>query len=206
MGYNSQSIFAVDIRITSLADQLFDMLLALDKNLPNQQKSGNQTNRGADRSGAFESDSGPLPGHSRVSCSAPDHSTTTGGLSEQLATLLHEQIHAWQYLFGKPGRRNYRNVAFRRKVALYGLQVNERGQHLGILPGRFTELPAAHGVDSSELRLASVENLCALGRARGESKLKKYSCPCGVNVRCAVMLLAQCLRCGGRFEAASPAW
>jgi hypothetical protein len=130
----------------------------------------------------------------------------TAPLPEQLATLLHEQIHAWQYLFGKPGRRNYHNVAFRWKAAIYGLQINERGQHLGVLPGRFTELLAAHGVDTSGLRLASTEDLFALGRARGNSKLKKYSCPCGVNVRCAVELLAQCLRCGGRFEEAPPAW
>jgi hypothetical protein len=106
----------------------------------------------------------------------------------------------------KPGRRNYHNVAFRRKAALYGLQINERGQHLGVLPGRFTELLTTHRADLSELRPASGENMFARACAQGASKLKKYSCPCGVNVRCAVMLLAQCLRCGGRFEEAQSAW
>jgi hypothetical protein len=126
-------------------------------------------------------------------------------LSEQLATLLHEQIHAWQYLFGKPGRRNYHNVGFRWKAANYGLQINERGQHLGVLPGRFTQLLTTYGVDLSELRLLEPESTPPI-RAHGSSKMKKYSCPCGINVRCAVMLLAQCLRCGGRFEEAPPAW
>jgi len=44
-----------------------------------------------------------------------------------LGTLLHELLHAWQELHGKPGKRNYHNREFRRKAVELGLVIDQRG-------------------------------------------------------------------------------
>jgi len=120
-------------------------------------------------------------------------------LCQQLATLLHELLHAWQFLYGKPGRRNYHNAAFRRKAALYGLLINEQGEHLGILAGRFTELLRKYGVDMAQL--PTIDGSPQPVRQRGNSKMKKWRCGC-TTVRCAVHLKAQCMKCGLEFAEA----
>jgi hypothetical protein len=126
-------------------------------------------------------------------------------LCEQLATLLHEQIHQWQSQFGRGGKNNYHNLQFRIMAAKFGLLEDDRGRTLGIEPGPFTNLLAKHGVDMGTLPLAH-EKPVFTRRPKGDSKLRKWSCPCGTNVRCAVALKAQCLKCGGEFEEAEPAW
>ena len=126
-------------------------------------------------------------------------------LAEQLATLLHELLHEWQSLYGKPGRRHYHNREFQQKACLYGLLVDARGHHLGIEAGRFTILLAQHGVDASVLPFPDPDTPTARRKRRGDSKLKKWTCGC-TNVRCAVELAAHCERCGNRFQEAAPAW
>jgi hypothetical protein len=128
-------------------------------------------------------------------------------LADQLRTLLHELLHEWQSLYGKPGRRNYHNRQFRQKCRLYGLIVDARGHNLGVEPGRFTILLAQYGVDLTALRVPDNddEHPVALAIRRGDSKLKKWSCGC-TNVRCAVELRARCERCGNLFQEAAPAW
>jgi hypothetical protein len=126
-------------------------------------------------------------------------------LCEHLATLLHELIHQWQDQFGKAGKNGYHNLQFRIMAAKFGLIEDERGHTLGIEPGPFTQLLARHGVGMETLPLADGKPLL-LRRPKGFSKLRKWSCPCGTNVRCAVVLKAQCLKCGCEFEEAAPAW
>lgn len=50
--------------LLGLAGPLFDVAVDARQESALSAESGNQTNRRADRSGAFEADSGPLPGHS----------------------------------------------------------------------------------------------------------------------------------------------
>jgi hypothetical protein len=125
-------------------------------------------------------------------------------LFEQLATLLHEQLHAWQYLYGKPGSGNYHNRQFQNKARLYGLIVDDRGHHLGIEPGRFSSILMEHGV---ELQTSVVGDLQLLSRPHDhdKSKMRKWACGC-TTVRCAVTLVAKCLKCGVVFEEAASAW
>lgn len=40
-----------------------------------------------------------------------------------LETLLHELLHEWQTLYGRPGRANYHNKQYRDKARSYGLMV-----------------------------------------------------------------------------------
>jgi len=125
-------------------------------------------------------------------------------LAEMLQTLLHELLHLWQFLYGRPGRGNYHNMAFRRKAALYGLQIDERGHHIGVLPGLFTQLLLEHRVEISTLHFAD-EPAFPKMRTKGDSKLKKWTCGC-TNVRCAVELIAKCGKCGQQFQETSSAW
>lgn len=127
-----------------------------------------------------------------------------------LETLLHEQIHQWQHIFGVPGRWNYHNLEFRRKALSLGMRVSDRGYHLGLEPGLFTELLAKHGIDATSLLYVGDENLHiddgnGVRKPAGMSKLKKWSCGC-TNVRAAVEVHARCLSCDNLFRPAEPAW
>jgi SprT-like family protein len=128
-------------------------------------------------------------------------------LANQVEVLLHEQLHQWQALYGTPsrGHNNYHNRQFRQKARLYGLIVDPRGHHLGVEMGRFTMLLAQYGVDMATLRIPEEKPVRRAGMLRGDSKLKKWSCGC-TNVRCAVALAAQCLRCGNPFQESAPSW
>ncbi len=127
-------------------------------------------------------------------------------LAEHLDTLLHEQIHMWQEIHGKPGKHGYHTKQFREKAASFGLIVNERGEGLGVVPGPFLDLLAEYGVDTTEIKYY---NACEVdpgqARMRGQSKMKKWSCGC-TNVRAAVDVNARCLSCGNEFRRAEPLW
>lgn len=115
-------------------------------------------------------------------------------LSEVLTTLLHELLHAWQEVYGRPGRGNYHNKEFRAKAGSLGLVVNERGETY-VMPGRFTEILHRYGIDATTTPPAPLASPTFVGPG---SKLKKWSCGC-TNVRAAVELEAVCARCGEWF-------
>ena len=115
---------------------------------------------------------------------------------EVLGTLLHELLHGWQQAYGKAGKWNYHNVQYCAKAREYGLLVNHRGETHYDPEGRFFQVLREHGMDLPDLR---TEAPVTVGRERGESKLKKWSCGC-TNARVAVSdFRARCLRCGREF-------
>lgn len=135
-------------------------------------------------------------------------------VAEVLSTILHEQLHQWERQWGrrrkggrKGGANGYHTQEFRAMAKRFGLIVNERGHHLGIEPGPFTRLLAQYNIDMGTLPSPPGEmSSLSVKRPHGDSKLKKWSCACPVNVRCAVALRARCLRCGAFFEESRPAW
>ncbi len=127
---------------------------------------------------------------------------TDGPFAEVLSTLLHEQIHCWQSLYGRPGKNNYHNIAFRNKAGVYGLVIDERGYTLGIERGRLTELLSQHGIDTFKLSMPGERQKV---RPRGNSKMRKWRCAC-TNVRCATRFAAHCDICGAAFKEALAAW
>jgi hypothetical protein len=136
--------------------------------------------------------------------------------AEHLDTLLHELLHEWQELQGKPGKSskyNYHNREFREKAFSYGLVISKHGNPLGVVPGRFTELLERYGVDTSCLQsppkfeskneYERAENSgVRSNRASGNSKMKKWFCSCSpvVNIRAAVKINAKCMECGELFQ------
>jgi predicted SprT family Zn-dependent metalloprotease len=111
-----------------------------------------------------------------------------------LGTLLHELLHCWQQAYGKSGKRNYHNKEFREKAKSLGLIVDHRGYTEYDQDSPFQKLLEKNGIQVPNLPHTNI-----VAKKQGNSKLKKWSCGC-TNVRVAVELQAQCLRCGNKFE------
>jgi hypothetical protein len=130
-------------------------------------------------------------------------------LYEVLVTLVRELTHVWQNERGSPSRPPHRNREFRDKCGSLGLRVDERGHVLGIQAGtRFDGYCRAHGVELPRMTATGEYESCSQiqpllspppAQPTG-SRLKKWSCQCGINVRVAVPYFdATCNRCGERF-------
>jgi predicted SprT family Zn-dependent metalloprotease len=133
---------------------------------------------------------------------------------EVLATLLHELAHAWQHRCGTPSKPPFHNKEFRERCEAFGIPTDEGGHYLGVRHGTpFEAYCRHHGVGfpappgSGTLTDGDHPAPTPLlpeppARPRG-SRMRKWRCPCGVNVRVAIRSFdATCNRCGGRFELA----
>lgn len=115
---------------------------------------------------------------------------------EILGTLLHELVHGWQQAHGTPGKRNHHNTEFREKAEELGLNVDRRGMTNYAAWSPFKELLRRFKVE-----VPDDEYVSSVKRQPGESKLKKWSCGCPVNVRVAIReFRAVCLNCGQEFR------
>jgi hypothetical protein len=115
-------------------------------------------------------------------------------LWEVLGTLLHEMLHAWQAVYGKPTNRWHHNAEFRAKARELGLNIDAKGLTGYAADSLFKDLLRHFGVS-----VPAEEIIAQREPRRGESKQKKWSCGC-TNVRVAVSdFKAQCLNCGNIF-------
>ena len=126
-----------------------------------------------------------------------------------LATLLHEMVHSWEYTYLPSEQRTknwYHTKGFREKLASFGIETNEKGQHTGI-GGEFVYLLKRHGVELDKLPDygeptdgGGIRIDPGKQKGKGRSKLKKWTCGC-TNVRVAVTdFKALCLKCGNEFK------
>src|SRR5512136_72958 len=135
---------------------------------------------------------------------------------EVLATLLHELAHAWQHEHGTPSKPPHHNREFRDRCEAFGIPTDEGGHDLGVRYGSpFEDYCRRHGIAFPPPPGAAEPTPGVPGqpgptpllpvppaRPRG-SKMKKWSCPCGVNVRVAIAGFdATCNKCGGKFRLA----
>lgn len=115
----------------------------------------------------------------------------------QLETLLHEQVHEWQQVFGKDPvslKRIYHNKEFVEKCVSLGLhpKLNE-GYHLRLADGPFAILMREMGIEPPNLEAKPDDSkidwfkwlLDFSGKGKkGTSTLSKWECPaCGLKVR-----------------------
>jgi hypothetical protein len=134
---------------------------------------------------------------------------------EVLATLLHELAHAWQHTHGTPSKPPHHNKEFRARCESFGIPTDEGGHDLGVRHGTpFEAYCRRHGIGFPSLPGAPAPADAGSpaptpllpeppARPRG-SRMRKWSCPCGVNVRVAIRAFdATCNRCGGRFQPAA---
>jgi len=84
-------------------------------------------------------------------------------------------------------------------MAEFGIQCNKNGYHTK-LGDPFVFLLKKHGIIFGDRRdLNGIICVQPRYKLKGNSKLKKWSCGC-TNVRVAVLLEAQCLKCDKKFE------
>ncbi len=100
-----------------------------------------------------------------------------------LATLLHELCHSWQNMYGSPSNSWFHNKEFRNKLSDMGIFCDEKGCHIGV-GDPFVHILRQHAVEFN-LEKTDKGNLKIppQPKKKGKSKLKKWSCGCGQNVR-----------------------
>jgi len=131
-------------------------------------------------------------------------------LFEVLSTLLHEMAHCWQKYYGKPSNSWLHNKEFRNKLIEWGIECNDKGQTIDInINGSFISLLNRLGLNITETKEAPTITGRVIPietkkpKIKGKSKLNKWTCPCGVNVRVGAKdFEATCNKCGGLFERA----
>lgn len=69
-------------------------------------------------------------------CLNPRHFLANSGDLELLQTLVHEQVHQWQFQFGKPSLRTYHNREWAEKMLSFGLVPSDTGRPGGRMTGQ----------------------------------------------------------------------
>ncbi len=125
-----------------------------------------------------------------------------------LATLLHELVHSWEFTYVPQEKRTkswYHSKAFRDRMAEFGILCNHNGNHAGLdYKGKFVLTLKQHAVAFDGLCMgnasAGIVPIDTKPKAKGSSKLKKWSCGCQ-NVRVGKSEFeATCDLCGNKFE------
>jgi predicted SprT family Zn-dependent metalloprotease len=120
----------------------------------------------------------------------PDHFTGRSD-REILSTLVHEQVHVWQYTHGTPSRRGYHDREWAAKMREIGLHPS----HTGLLGGRQTGQRMDHYIVAGGAYDMDYDRLAHAGfvlhwespqhdpqRAAKRASKTKYTCPaCGLN-------------------------
>ena len=134
----------------------------------------------------------------------PDHFGRTDALI--LSTLVHEMVHVWQQVHGKPPRRSYHDrqwAAKMKEVGLYpsstaapgGKETGQKVSHYIIENGPFQQAFAKLEATGFRLRWQSRPEGEAERRKKAASKTK-YTCPdCGVNAWAKPETLLICGEC-----------
>ena len=123
-------------------------------------------------------------------------------------TLVHEMVHLWQHVFGKPSAGGYHDREWAEKMKAIGLQPSSTGKPGGKETGpRMMDYPIPGGpFERAFEKLAAtgwkmnLESVQRLGPKSDNSKTK-YTCPrCRANVWGKNDLMIRCDACDLRFE------
>jgi hypothetical protein len=109
---------------------------------------------------------------------------------DTLSTLVHEQVHIWQFCFGKPGRGRYHNTEWADRMEAAGLMPSHTGEPGGkrtgdrmthyIVPGGPFDRAADELLATGWVVRRGSHQL--LGDKGGDRSKMKFSCPgCGQN-------------------------
>jgi predicted SprT family Zn-dependent metalloprotease len=110
---------------------------------------------------------------------------------ETMSTLVHEMVHLWQHVYGKPSRSTYHNCEWANKMESIGLIPSDTGQPGGKKTGnRVSEYIAEDGDFAIAFNVMPKDYLLPWKSAAYKDRRKsarkqkiKYSCPgCQVNV------------------------
>jgi hypothetical protein len=130
-------------------------------------------------------------------------------LWETLSTLLHEMVHSWEYLYLPEEERTknwFHKKAFRKKLASFGILTDNRGCQMGV-GDPYVFLLRKHGITFDKSLYAGHKGVYRMPprpKPKGRSKLAKWSCGCGQNVRVGRKKFhATCDLCGDNFRLAA---
>lgn len=114
---------------------------------------------------------------------------------ELLGVVLHALIHGWQQETGKRRDVHHHDAAFRQKARELGLVVERNGVTGYAAESPFKDLLRQLGIAVPDGEVKPVQIKPAVG-----SKLVKWTCKCGTNVRVAIEdFRALCLKCNSEF-------
>lgn len=128
-------------------------------------------------------------------------------LKEIYSTLVHEMVHYWQEVFGKPSKGNYHNKEWARKMISIGLIPS----HNGLPKGKMTGTKMTHYIEEgglfeqvfnkmpSELKL-SVLGLKSYGRLTFNSQVKYVCESCEYSLRGKSGLSIICGKCNHKLN------
>lgn len=124
---------------------------------------------------------------------------------EILSTLVHEQVHCWQYTHGKPSRGRYHNQEWAAKMKAMGLQASHTGKPGGKETGQrvshyiVCQGPFAVAYKKLQARGFALHWQSATNGEQGKGKQAsktKFSCPdCGQNAWAKLDAQLKCLVC-----------
>lgn len=117
-----------------------------------------------------------------------------------IATLIHEMAHSWQKIYGKPSNSWFHNKEFQIKMSEMGIMISNKGYHIGV-GDPFVFLLKKHGIQFN-LKIGNngIMEIPPKPKPKGKSKLRKWQCPCGQNVRVGKKdFFAECTLCQGEF-------
>lgn len=124
----------------------------------------------------------------------------TRGVEETVVTLVHEMAHHINNLEGIKdcSKEQYHNRKFKDRAEAVGLKAEKMGRFGW---GKTTASPElAREIASLKVNAEAFNVFRTRDRAeKAPTKLIKWSCSCGVNVRCAVELVATCNLCDEPF-------
>jgi hypothetical protein len=117
-----------------------------------------------------------------------------------ISTLLNELCHSWEYVYVDEKKRTkswYHPKPFRNKMRSFGIECNQKGQHIGY-SDPFVNLLTQHAVDFSSNHF--IDGGKPVMKSKGKSSLKKWECGC-MSVRVGKKdFAARCLKCGMLFK------
>tara|TARA_B100000686_G_C16568389_1_gene851555 strand:+ start:29 stop:643 length:615 start_codon:yes stop_codon:yes gene_type:complete len=120
-----------------------------------------------------------------------------------VSTLIHEMVHAYnaERNISDCATNGYHNKKFGNKAESIGFKVEHSKRH----GYAHTSIIPKSNLDKFVLSLNLKKNDFELARIQGatkkaKTKLKKWSCDCGMNVYCARELNSNCNDCGSKFE------
>jgi hypothetical protein len=117
-------------------------------------------------------------------------------------TVIHETAHFKNFIEGKPdcNANQYHNKAFKEMAEALGLEVEKSGSRGYAYTKLGLEAAALVAALKIDPEIFSLFRRSQPPKEKAPTRMKKWTCGCGIIVRCAKDLYAECTECGEMFQ------